>query len=663
MLRCFVLTGIWATSFAVETIEVCNDLQCLQESVKLSEGAISPAVGLLQTHLKLDLRREGSHKTGSFKLTNTSKVLDSTYKPINSAGEHTGPQKVLDVVLIFVLLLMPVVVFAGTKVTEAREAVGKEPLKDKKSDSPAIYRTGSSYHMKDHEQPSVGLAAPYSLFTTDESEGSVIQNVLAGFSTAMAALPDAISFSFITGVNPLNGIWAGAFMGVSAALVGGRPGMVSSASAATAVVLCHVSLDPTLGLPAMALCVFIVGILQVLAGIFRLSRFITLIPHPVMLGFVNGLAIVMIRAQMRQYRYGGDGQWVDGHLILSMTITAIFTIIVAVAWSRTPVVGKVFPPALAAVIAAVCFSIVMKGVLRPRTLSDVAGARTFAGGMSAFPSWDFPPQGLQWGSMRMWTKVISTAVRFAIVGLLESLMTQALIDQITKTSGSMRRECFGQGVGNLIASMFGTQGGCALIAQSLMNVSSGGRSRVSGLTMGITLLLSVVILSPVMAIVPVAALVGLIVLIALNTFAWGSLQLIFQVNFVDAAVVIVTTVVTVWKDLATAVVIGLIINALGFAWHAATQVTIQTQSSTGGIFIISVHGPLFFGSAMNFQTRVAAETIAEKEVTLDFSSSNVLDVSGIEAIQKAIEVLKASGKTVQLEGLDAEHLNDLKSKS
>merc|ERR1719510_2711651 len=465
--------------------------------------------------------------------------------------------------------------------------------------------------MSDGNEP-VALTGALNRENEGDGEGSILQNVLAGFSTAMAALPDAISFSFITGVSPLNGIWAGCIMGLSAGLMGGRPGMISSASAATAVVLAHVSLDPHLGMGPMALCVFIVGILQIIAAALRLSRFITLIPHPVMFGFVNGLAIVMIRAQLRQYHYHGDGPWVEKEMIISMTITGLFAMAAAWTWARIPVAGKVFPAPLASLILTAVFSVIFKELLPRRTLRDVAGAQTFRGGISTMPSWDFPPVGVNWHDHAMWAKVIGTAVRFAIVGLLESLMTQALIDQITGTSGSMRRECFGQGVGNILSSLFGTQGGCALIAQSLLNVGSGGRSRVSGTVMGITLGLSVFVLAPIMAQIPVAALVGLITLIALNTFAWSSIVLILRINWIDAIVVVLVTAVTVWKDLCVAVIAGLVVNALGFAWSAATQVRMDYVSVSNTTRIISMTGPLFFASAMNYKMQVNPNHIEEE---------------------------------------------------
>jgi SulP family sulfate permease len=587
---------------------------------------------------------------------------------INSAGQHTGRQQAVDIALLFICLSIPFVIFGFIKYFEVLQARIEQRKKleaeeARKAETPGeatVSRIGSSYHLESNDK-NISITAAFGGGKggkEEPSEGTVLQNIFAGFSTAMAALPDAISFSFITGVSPLNGIWAGCFMGLSAALVGGRPGMISSASAATAVVLARISTDDQLGLGPMALCVFIVGVLQIICGMLRLSRFITLVPHSVMLGFVNGLAIVMIRAQMRQFHEHGDGPWVEKDVAVSMVITALVAIASAVAWKRIPVVSKFLPAPLASLILTVVFSIIFKDLLPRRTLRHVAGSGTFRGGTTSMPSWDFPPAGVDYHSGSMWGTVISIAVRFAIVGLLESLMTQALIDQITGTTGSMRRECFGQGVGNIISSFFGTQGGCALIAQSLLNVSSGGHSRVSGLTMGITLFLSVVALAPLMAEIPVAALVGLIVLIALNTFAWSSLALILRINWVDAIVVVVVTVVTVWKDLCVAVVIGVIICGLGFAWTTASHVELQTTSD-GDKRIVSLKGPLFFGSAMNYQKVVTKAKIEEETIVLDFTQAKILDISAIEAIGNSREYWIGEGKKVLLRGVPADALRHL----
>jgi len=581
--------------------------------------------------------------------------------PINSEGEHTGARKVIDVILLFACLIAPFVVFGVLKVGEFATSSGMKGRESAEKESNGVTRLGSQYNLEESGPKASGaISSLRPSSANDSDEGSFFQNALAGFSTAMAALPDAISFSFITGVSPLNGIWAGCIMGITVALIGGRPGMISSASAATAVVLAHVSLDPTLGMGPMALCVFIVGILQIIAAALRLSRFITMIPHSVMTGFVNGLAIVMVRAQLRQYHYHGDGPWVERELIASMTITALFAMGSAVVWARIPVVGKLLPPPLAAVILATVFSIVFQDVLPRRTLGDVAGERTFRGGFNTMPSWDFPPAGVDWHSGTMWGKVISTAVRFAIVGLLESLMTQALIDQITGTSGSMRRECFGQGVGNIVSSLFGTQGGCALIAQSLLNVSSGGRSRVSGTVMGITLGLSVLLLAPIMKIIPVAALVGLITLIALNTFAWSSIVLVLRINWIDAIVVVLVTVVTVWQDLCVAVVIGVIICGLGFAWTSATDVRVESRTGEGeNQRVYTLRGPLFFGSAMNYKSEFSSTALKEEVIVLDFANSRILDISGVKAIEETRDYLQTKGKKVVLRGVPADALRHI----
>mmetsp|Transcript_89636 Transcript_89636/g.199228 ORF Transcript_89636/g.199228 Transcript_89636/m.199228 type:complete len:662 (+) Transcript_89636:85-2070(+) len=605
-------------------------------------------VGIARSYLTATFEDEPRENT-------SSPVIDiDPSLPINSAGRDTEP---LDVILLIIFLISPFVVFFILKLVE-RRSKQEGTVQGSNAETTAdaqIQRRGSTFRIS-HDRAQNNLApmqciqlGAESSVDKDGDEGSVLQNVLAGIATAMAALPDAISFSFITGVSPLNGIWAGSIMGLSAALVGGRPGMISSASAATAVVLADVSLE--YGMGPMALCVFIVGVLQLIAGALKLSRLIMLVPHSVMLGFVNGLAIVMIRAQMRQYHYHGDGPWVEGHIAVGMTITALFAIFCAVTWARIPYVGKAFPAPLASLILTVVFSIIFKHQINPRTLEEVAGHATFAGGLKSWPAWNFPPNGVNWHDGAMWGKVIATAVRFAIVGILESLMTQTLIDQITSTTSSTRRECFGQGVGNIISSFFGTQGGCALIAQSLLNVGSGGHSRVSGIVMGLVLCLCVIILAPVMAHIPVAALVGLIVLIALNTFAWSSLELILRINWLDALVVVLVTAITVWQDLATAVVVGVIISTFGFAWHAATDVQLMTAVDTEDRFVIGIQGPLFFGSAMNYQVAVSKLQISNETVVLDYTGGKVLDISAVDAIEKARETLLDNGKKVILRGV------------
>jgi SulP family sulfate permease len=668
--------GFKQTSLAVTKREALQN-----EGQALDAGLVADAAGDAGG-------RSGLQKPARQSPTNTSSGTDNTTDgtihidrpnlslrwtiPINSAGQHTGRRQTIDVILLFVALSVPFILYAFIRIWEARQAAREEKLTKldasmtaKGNDggrprgrSGSMERIGSTYHMEDNNDANyIGITAAMGPMKSDErpgkDEGTILTNILAGFSTAMAALPDAISFSFITGVSPLNGIWAGTFMGLSAALVGGRPGMISSASAATAVVLAQISTNRSLGMGPMALCVFLVGIIQIFCGMLRLSRFITLVPHSVMLGFVNGLAIVMIRAQIRQFHEQGDGPWVERDIAVGMVITAAVAIVAAVAWKRIPVVSRYLPAPLASLIVTFVFSVIVQDLIPRRSLRMVAGHSTFQGGLSTMPSWDFPPAGVDYASGYMWRMVISIAVRFAIVGLLESLMTQALIDQITNTTGSMRRECFGQGVGNILSSLFGTQGGCALIAQSLLNVSSGGHSRVSGVTMGITLFLSVVALAPIMGEIPVAALVGLIVLIALNTFAWSSLSLILRINWVDSIVVVVVTVVTVWKDLCVAVIIGVVICGLGFAWTTASHCELKIRSD-GDKKVISMHGPLFFGSAMNFQQDVTKARVNEDTLVLDFSNARILDISATDAVAKCHEYWVGQGKKVVLRSIPAD---------
>merc|ERR1719401_1223743 len=344
---------------------------------------------------------------------------------------------------------------------------------------------------------------------------------------------------------------------------------------------------------------------------------------------------------------------------MSMTITAIFAIFTAVAWKRIPKAGTLFPAPLASLLLTVAFSYIFGGVLERRTLEDVAGHRTFAGGLASWPAWNFPPNGVEWHDGKMWSKVLFTALRFAIVGILESLMTQTLIDQITSTTSSPRRECFGQGIGNIISAFFGVQGGCALIAQSLLNVGSGGHSRISSAVMSIVLALAVIVLAPIMRVIPVAALVGLIVLIAFNTFAWSSLELILRIGWLDAIVIVLVTVITVWQDLATAVIVGVTISTFGFAWHYATTVQLLTAVDNENRFVIKILGPLFFGSAMNYQVQVGKLDIEQDSIVLDFESGSVLDISAVDAIRATRQNLLALQKKVFLKGVPSEAFKHL----
>jgi len=478
--------------------------------------------------------------------------------------------------------------------------------------------------------------------------------VLIGVSTALVTFLDAMSFSFFTGVSLLNSVWAGCIVCIVTALVGGRPGMISSTSAATAVVLARVSRNPELGLGPMALCVFIAGILQVLAAGLRLSRFVTLIPQSVVIGCITGLAIITFCAQLRHYHYNGDGQWVAG-TFWSVTVTALFAVAAGAVWSRVPVLGRALPAPLVAVLLAWGFSALCQPWLAQRTLGDIAGGETLQGGLGSVPAWDFPPQGVDWGNLSMWATVVPVAVRFALAGLFESLMTQSLIDEITQTSGSMRRECFGQGVANVVASLFGTQGGGAVAVQSFLNIGSGGGGRLAGFVTGALLGLSVLAVGPQVAWLPAAAPLGLVAVASLNTIAWGVVELLSRHRAFDCVVAVIVTVLTIWDDVAAAVIAGVIISMLGFAWKVAIALKVESVA-VANQRTFHLRGPLFFGSALSYRSEIDPARIKEDVVILDFTNSRILDVAGIDAIEKTRDQLRCAGKSVMVQGVppDAE---------
>eukprot|EP00747_Dinoflagellata_sp_TGD_P003352 gnl/TRDRNA2_/TRDRNA2_107967_c3_seq1.p1 gnl/TRDRNA2_/TRDRNA2_107967_c3~~gnl/TRDRNA2_/TRDRNA2_107967_c3_seq1.p1 ORF type:complete len:368 (-),score=55.95 gnl/TRDRNA2_/TRDRNA2_107967_c3_seq1:88-1191(-) len=326
----------------------------------------------------------------------------------------------------------------------------------------------------------------------------------------------------------------------------------------------------------------------------------------------------------------------------------------AIVWPKLPVVGKMLPGPFVAIVVSISFSAATSAWFPAKTLEHVAGASTFAGGLRSLPSWNFPPAGVDWTSHYMWGKVIITGVRMAIVGLVESLLTLMLVDQITETKGSTTREAFGQSLGNITSGLFGVQGGCALIGQTLINVGGGGKGRLSGVVMATGMLLTVVVLGPIIGKIPVASLVGLMFVVALNTFAWGSLELLTRslIHWTDGAVIVLVTLVTVFHDLASAVILGLVCCALVFAWNASKRVKLEQHANEAtDTRTFHLHGQLFFGSAMSYQSQIEVGRIPEGTVILDFTYSSVLDHSGVDAIVKIIERLTTSGKQVFTKGL------------
>ncbi|MDH3454788.1 MAG: SulP family inorganic anion transporter, partial [Desulfuromonadales bacterium] len=384
-------------------------------------------------------------------------------------------------------------------------------------------------------------------------------DLLSGLTVALALVPEAVAFSFVAGVGPLVGLYAAFMVGLITAVVGGRPGMISGATGALAVVM--VDLVSEHGIEYLFAAVVLMGVFQTGAGLLRLGKFIRLIPHPVMLGFVNGLAIIIFLAQLGQFKIAdGDGalQWMSGPaLFLMLGLVALTMAIIYF----LPKLTMAFPSALAAIL--VVTALVHGLNLETRTVGDLASV---AGGL---PSFHIPMVALTWETFLI---ILPYAVILAAIGLIESLMTMTLIDEVTETRGRGNRECIGQGVANLVTGFFGGMGGCAMIGQSIININSGGRGRLSGITAALCLLCFILFASNLIEMIPLAALVGVMFMVVVGTFAWSSLRILHKIPLSDALVLVLVSTVTVFSDLAIAVAVGVIVSALVFAWQNARRI-------------------------------------------------------------------------------------------
>jgi len=347
------------------------------------------------------------------------------------------------------------------------------------------------------------------------------------------------------------------------------------------------------------------------------------------------------------------GEWVERNMLHGMIYTCLVAMLSAVLFKRIPVIGNWLPAPIIAVSAASIYCHFAKDLFPIRSLEDVAGAGTFSGGWSALPPLNFPAGEVDWSDGAMWSHCAVVGAQMALVGLIESLLTITVIDQITETRGSPQREVFGQGLGNLACALFGLQGGCTVVGQSLLNVSSGGRSRISGVTCAICLILSVVAFGPIVGQMPVAALAGIMFLVGLNTFCWGVFRLLHQMDAADILVIVLVTVLAVAMDLAVAVIGGLCFAAIAFAWKAAQDANVR-ESATADGHEFRLHGPLFFASAMSFERQIQVERIKEKVVILDFAHGQVLDHSGLDAVARTCDRLAERGKHVIRQGLPKE---------
>ncbi|WP_203296641.1 SulP family inorganic anion transporter [Luteirhabdus pelagi] len=481
-------------------------------------------------------------------------------------------------------------------------------------------------------------------------------DILSGLTVALALVPEAVAFAFVAGVDPLVGLYGAFMMGIITSLFGGRPGMISGATGAMAVVMVHLiqkgneigmAMDTpieNLGLQWLFITLLFTGAIQILAGVFRLGKFVRLIPHPVMMGFVNGLAIVIFLSQLGLFKRTVDGtqSWIQGTELAIMLGLVFLTMAIMF---LLPKLTKKIPAALTAII--VVAAIVIFGDVDVSTVGSFireGGGEGLEGGLPTFQDQIFALFGTLQGN---WGLIFSTAFILAAVGLIESLMTLNLIDEMTETRGSGNRECVAQGGANILNGLFGGMGGCAMIGQSIINVNSGGRGRLSGAVAAIALLCFILFAAPLIEQIPIAALVGVMFMVVIGTFAWSSFRILNKIPISDAIVLIAVSAITVWQDLAIAVIVGVIMSALVFAWENATKIRARKSIKEDGTKVYEIWGPLFFGSVTAFNSKFDPKNDPDK-VELDFIESKVSDHSGVEALRNLANKYLDMGKEIKL---------------
>ena len=464
--------------------------------------------------------------------------------------------------------------------------------------------------------------------------------ILSGLTVALALVPEAIAFAFVAGVEPLVGLYAAFMVGLLAAIFGGRPGMISGATGAMAVVM--VALVAEHGVEYLFAAVVLTGLLQMGAGVLRLGKFIRIVPHPVMLGFVNGLAIVIFLAQLQNFQVtSADGvqEWLTGEPMMIFAGLVILTMFII---NFLPRITGAFPASLAAIITVslLVFSLDLD-------TATVGGMASIKGSLPAF---HIPAVPFNFETLMI---ILPYAFILAAVGLIESLLTLSLIDEVTSTRGRGNRECMGQGIANTVTGLFGGMGGCAMIGQSMINVNSGGRQRLSGISAALFLLMFILFASPLIERIPMAALVGVMFVVVIATFEWSSLRIMGKIPATDAFILVLVSAVTVFTDLAIAVVVGVIVSALVFAWEHAKHININTYDDKEGSRVHELNGPLFFGSVKNFLELFNPEEEPD-DVIIEFQNSRVADHSAIEAIDTLAERYIKAGKTLHLRHLSEE---------
>ena len=458
--------------------------------------------------------------------------------------------------------------------------------------------------------------------------------ILSGLTVALALVPEAIAFALIAGLSPLTGLYAAFVMGLITSIFGGRPGMISGATGAVAVVL--VTLVKTHGVEYIFATVILAGILQTVVGFLKLGKLMRLVPHPVIFGFVNGLAIIIFSSQLVQFQ-DESGNWLSGMELYSLLGLVLFTMLSI--WG-IPKINKQLPAALMAILAV--FGIVVFFGIDTRTIGDIASIK------GGFPPFHLPEVPLELETLKI---IIPYASIVAGVGLIESLLTLNIVDEITETRGSGNKEAIAQGSANILSGLFSGMGGCAMIGQSLINTSNGARARLSGIVASIMLLVFIMFGSSIIEKMPMAALTGLMIMVAIGTFEWASLKTFRRMPKSDVFVMVLVTLVTVFlHNLALAVVVGVIIAALVFAWDNAKRIRARKYTDDQGVKHYEIYGPLFFGSVTVFNEKF--DVMNDPDVVIiDFAESRVVDMSAIEALNKLTSRYLKVGKKVHLKHL------------
>ena len=460
---------------------------------------------------------------------------------------------------------------------------------------------------------------------------AIQKEILSGLTVALALVPEAVAFALMAGLSPLTGLYAAFVMGFVTSVLGGRPGMISGATGAVAVVI--VTLAASHGVEYVFAAVVLAGLLQVLTGLARLGKLIRLVPQPVIYGFVNGLAVVIFTAQLGQFK-GDNGQWLQGApLFLSLALVLSTMAIIYL----LPKFTRALPASLVAIL--VIFGAVLALGIDTKTVGDIA---SIEGG---FPPFHLPAVPWEWETL---TIVFPYALIVAGVGLIESLLTLNIVDEMTQTRGRGNKEAVAQGTANILSGLFSGMGGCAMIGQSLINISSGARARLSGITASLLLLVFIMFGSRLIEKLPMAALTGVMVMVSIGTFEWASLLTFRKMPASDTFVMVVVTGLTVLlHNLALAVLVGVIISALVFAWDNAKRIRARKFIDAAGVKHYALYGPLFFGSITAFHEKFDIDG-DPSEVVLDFAESRIVDMSAIDALHKLTERYHLQGKKLVL---------------